>query len=272
MAADTCALFGLPSIPQHDYKDKRSFLSVLDTATRLFESDTGQSQYILFHGVTQQLYDQDFEEFHGIDSFIPSLALILYKMTTRTHEAVSGEFTKMLNEKLMHMGRLHKALIEIGGAEVRGETRAKRPGKSYVPLQHPNRKWPTLVVEGGFCEDLRHLQSDARWWLSESEGKAHTVIIMAHSRTRNELTIEKWVYDQGPTRQYHTMVLETPNGAQATNRNPLTIGFNGLLLRDPQGPPEQDIDFGTHDWEDIATIVWKWQHVDESGGYSQEEF
>ncbi|OKL62027.1 hypothetical protein UA08_02255 [Talaromyces atroroseus] len=264
MAVDVDHLFGLsPNIPQYAYKNKRTFLAVRDEATLLFKSKKNQSQYIVFSGVTKDIYYHDLDEELGIDSFIPNLEIILYKMPTRTHEAIQREFATMLDEKLMHMGRLHKAILRIGEADVEGEGRTKRPDTSYLPIRYPNRKWPTLVVEVGFSQDLRKLQTDARWWLSESNGDVRTMIIISKNPKKNEMTIEKWIFDQGPTREYHTMVVKDVNGAKATNQNPLIIGFNDLLLRDPQEPLEQDINFPGGDWEEYADRVWAWQYAEE---------
>ncbi|OJJ31599.1 hypothetical protein ASPWEDRAFT_176664 [Aspergillus wentii DTO 134E9] len=52
--------------------------------------------------------------------------------------------------------------------------------------------WPTLVIETGISESLPRLRNDANWWFNNSSGAVRIVLVIAVSKARKEITIEKW--------------------------------------------------------------------------------
>ena len=73
-------------------------------------------------------------------------------------------------------------------------TLPKRGDSAFKPLSfRPDETdWPTIVFEAGLSESLRHLRSDAKWWLVNSGGEVKIVIIISLKRGQSMLRIEKW--------------------------------------------------------------------------------
>ncbi|OKL59124.1 hypothetical protein UA08_05586 [Talaromyces atroroseus] len=271
-AVDVDFLFGLSAdTRQYAYTNKRDFLAIKRRECyRLWLLN--RSEFIVFHGITEDIYHRDFPDSRLTDTFLPRLGVLLILMPSYTHGVTQGVFSAELLYKLQSMGRLDKSLRFLENAGRRGKDREKQPDKSYQPRRLPrgrSTKWPTLAVEVGYSEDLRKLRLDARWWIENSGGDVRTVIVISVEQDKKEITFEKWGYDQGPTKQFQTMLSEGKNGICATNQSPLTITFEDLLLRPAQGEQEGDISFNTDDLKEMATRIWEMQ--DEEARMKEKE-
>src|SRR5271170_4913428 len=63
-------------------------------------------------------------------------------------------------------------LVRLGFVAI---TLLLKSDSSFRPSSHRpnNTDWPTIVIESGVSETLRHLRFDADWWLRKSGGSRH---------------------------------------------------------------------------------------------------
>lgn len=133
-------LFGIPSSTKEYAYSPNCFGHVCRKHWDMLANDTtGQeSPYIIFTGVDQQTFDQDFEKGNHYDSYMPSLRLVLVdeviKQHKRAHRRLDAiiqrhvnKFTKGIDDGLDHTGQATRT----------SEDREKRPDTSYEPVCPP---------------------------------------------------------------------------------------------------------------------------------------
>lgn len=258
---------GLGTCPQYEYSNVDNFASVLDNEYKLFETDnTSRSQYIVFRGLTQSLFDRDFlypkSGVLTFESYFPNLDLLLVKIEFEPHSTAARKFEATLLKHLYHMNddELDEKLMSIGTAHFRTIDRTKRADASFRPKRlgtSHDRRWPSLVVEVGFSEPYRKLKEDAKWWLTASDNEVKTVVVIKINQTYKEIVIEKWICQgQRPTKDYRTVLSQQAgrNNIDISNNEPFVIPFDHLFLRTPTSN-ERNIILGTGDWERFADDV-----------------
>lgn len=92
------------------------------------------------------------------------------------------------------MNDLDEQLDPLGTALFEMGERSKRADKVYRP-RHPPRPgtkiWsPTLAVEIGYEEGKRKLATDARWWLTASNGEVKIGVTISINQIRRDITLQ----------------------------------------------------------------------------------
>ncbi|KUL86228.1 hypothetical protein ZTR_08381 [Talaromyces verruculosus] len=270
---DLLLSLGLSTCSQYEYSNVDNFASVLDNEYKLFEADNlSRSQYIVFRGLNQSLFDRDFLYPRSgaltFESYFPNLDLLLVKMEFEPHSTAARKFEALLTKHLVltNNDNLDRKLTPIGTAHFRTIDRTKRADASFRPRRlgtsHDGR-WPSLVVEVGFSEPYRKLKEDAKWWLTKSQhNEVKTVVVIKINQTYREIVIEKWICQgQETTKDYRTVLSQQAgrNDIDISNNQPFIIPFDDLFLRTATPPKERDIIIGADDWEDFADTVWEVQ-------------
>ncbi|KAH8689851.1 hypothetical protein BGW36DRAFT_432817 [Talaromyces proteolyticus] len=267
MSGNYHLLFGLSSnTSQHEYQNNKHFLSVLNQELDIFTADQSKSQYILFTGVTNEVFRRDFTD--PIDSLtdfeIYSITheLIIVKMESHTHAHAHSVFNALLIRKLVTMNDHDKDIRYFASAHVQGDDRKKRADQIYQPKRlprHRSRHWPSLVLEVGYTEGQRKLESDINWWITQSNGDVKSAVTIAVNPRVKQIVICQWYGNNPQQRVYRNALSQNDQGAiQTSNPNPLVIPFAHLFLRQPSGN-EQDITFTIAELKELAKNVWEVQ-------------
>ncbi|CAI7655832.1 unnamed protein product [Penicillium glandicola] len=179
-------------------------------------------------------------------------------------------------------GKPHDAVVDtfwsLTTARIQGMVCSKEPDGSWTPENLPlgrSDTWPTVVLEVGVSESKKKLRADAAWWLANSDGQVHVVIIISVNQTMAEVTFETIVLQQPPTymrngrRQYRPEIRQSivvsrggPGEPITTvpNTSPLIITLEEVLCR-PANPPETDPVIPISSLERIASAAWRWQRL-----------
>lgn len=100
--------------------------------------------------------------------------------------------TKLL---LKHLPAIH--LLILGRLDMYGVpgSREKEADRALRPCTRIREAdWPSLVVEVGVSESPSQLRTDAHFWLTQSEGETHVVILIAVNKTSRLVKTERWEY------------------------------------------------------------------------------
>ena len=195
----------------------------------------------------------------------------------KPHEGVAGELSSAF-AVAAYLANMQNTFWSRACARVQGTLCSKEPDGSWCPqILSPGRSdtWPTIVLEVGVSESRKKLRADAAWWLANSKGQVHVVILISVNQTVAEVTFESIVLQQPPTymrngrRQYRPetrqsiVVSRTPGGAgqpitTVPNTSPLIISLAEVLCR-PPNPPMTDPVIPVSSLERIASAAWHWQ-------------
>ncbi|KAE8423858.1 hypothetical protein BDV36DRAFT_278866 [Aspergillus pseudocaelatus] len=230
-------------------------------------------QYVLVTNVSPDLVEQSIDK--RVDVF-GCKCQITYDADTRRmivklpggpHEISSGFFDLEIAYQTQLMNLAH-ALKATRSKTHKHGSYIKEPDSCFRPrVLPPGRsiKWPTLVLECGWAESLRHLRMDADWWISHSNGEVKAVIIASIKKDPYKLHIERYSGVQPETRartryakalEQTVKVYRASNGIIETVGHPLIIPFEQVMLRTSNGPPEGDFIFDQANLIAMAIDVW----------------
>ncbi|RMJ28426.1 hypothetical protein PHISP_00731 [Aspergillus sp. HF37] len=268
-------LEGLPSTTrQYPYKGLEDFWSQVDQERERFRNDQTRdsSDYVIFTSVDNQAFTRDFDDttkhkssWRLFNSYESSSQLLLVRaVTTEEHETAHTGLFNLMVVKLAGMDGAHMKLVPTGKAEVKTASRTKKADQAFRPRERPHGRpklWPTLVMVVEYHQSSAKLESDARWWLTESEGDVKTVLTISVNRKKPEIVIQKW----GPASAGNNfpsvlqqVVISRPGGhpETAVANAPLVLPFESLFLRQPVGV-ECDVLFTDSDLIWLAEVqVW----------------
>lgn len=259
-----------PPIRRYPYKGINQFRNVLKMESSRQQEDLEISEWVLFTEVNQNAFSRDFLNSDDKiiercwNSYDSCQHLLLVKMTvSRPHEIAPRVFERLLLDSLEPMD-LKCCLRTFGSATCVAESgSAKQPDAQFLPKRLPRartKKWPTLVVESEFAESPSKLMSDARFWLTQSNGEVQVVITIKISGSMPQIVLESWerVNDR-PKRTQVVTISKGENNHLYLQGQPLIIGFDKLFLRQPSSPRETDISLDDSVLEELATEVWEEQ-------------
>ncbi|KAL2860012.1 hypothetical protein BJX68DRAFT_260983 [Aspergillus pseudodeflectus] len=266
---------------QYAWRGREQFLR--DTAIAFNNSDHEDDcdQYFLVTNVTGRIYNSAFRD-GGEDTDDPfsrwcaydsALELLLFRMVVESsvHGVVAPEFYEVVHDALRPM-RLTRELAKTGTAGNEGPSGAKQPDAAWRPIRVPynrNKGWPSVVLEVGYSESQKKLQSDIRFWLRQSEGHVKTVLTVAIRDRAESIIIEKWENGENGRAhaEQHLKITRNRRTNTATvTGGPLVIGFENLFSRPISSPIEQDIQLGNDQLQQIAQVIW--QEADKGSTYS----
>jgi hypothetical protein len=267
-------LFNVPSTNEYEYLGRKHFSKICIKEYHDFlEKDTDsepRSGYIIFSNIDNRTYEHDFLESHDPDTYIPSLKLLLVKMTTKAHEMAHRQLDKLVLIKLSRMNDLHNEIRSYGAAQIESGSVKKKADTSYGPVNLPaghTDKWPTVAIETGYPESKSKLARDARWWLIESGGDVKTVFTVFVHQRKKEIIIERWwMIDRSMRTEEGKKVAEVVQKivmSQVTDQPvhvtgaPLVVPFEDLFLRPVNANAgESDISLEDDDLKKVAGEVW----------------
>lgn len=228
------------------------------------------SEWVLFSKVNQQAFSRDFLNSDDSllqrcwNSYDSAQHLLLVKMTvSRAQEIAARLFERLLFDCLKPMD-LNKCLVSFGSATCTAENgSAKQPDCQILPKRLPRartKKWPSLVVETGFSESPSKLMSDARFWLSESNGDVQMVITIKISRSSPNIGLVLWeLVNDRAKRQQVVTISKGKNNHVSLEGQPLVISFEKLFLRSPSLQKEINISLDNAILKELAEDVWEKQ-------------
>ena len=259
-----------PSIRKYPYKGTKQFLEIMKMELSSQKEGSEASEWVLFSKVNKQAFSRDFLNSDDRllqrcwNSYDSSQHLLLVKMTvSRAHEIAARLFERLFFDCLKPMG-LNKCLASFGSATCEAENgSAKHPDCQFLPKRLPRartKKWPSLVVETGFSESPSKLMSDARFWLSESNGDVQMVITIKIGRSSPNIKLESWeLVNDRAKRQQVVTISKGKNNQVYLEGQPLIIRFKKLFLRPPSLQREMDISLDNAFLMEIAENVWEEQ-------------
>ena len=231
------------------------------------------SEWMLFTGVDQQTFTQDFLDpatpWTNISwcSFDKVNSLLLVRMPkSRQHESAARQFSKIFDKAVEPTG-LESALRDLGSATQDGPSGKKEPDCSWLPIRLPRGRsdhWPSVVVEVSFSETSSKLMSDVRYWLGDSQGDVELVITIKINRKKPEFEIVTWEYDAAAAlrrRRVQVVFISKTDNNISINGSPMIIGFDKLFLRQPSNNRERDLTLDAAKLEQFASRVWREQHL-----------
>lgn len=249
--------------PYHSLRDFESILRSEATHLQLAEPNT--SQFILFTEIDPQTFTRDFENpvrdivCHNIDSYYPLQAALIIKMKTGAHEAAHATFNNRLIRKLAFMGSADEGLEAIGAKTISSTARSKEADLAYRPLELPqgrSKLWPTLALETGYSNSIHLLESNAKWWISESGGDVKVAVTIEIHKQRREANVRLYgLQNDGTIAEQYATVSKQPGQNAHVNNAPLIISFHSLFLRDPVGD-ERDIELDDDDMRRLGRAIW----------------
>lgn len=260
---------GLP-IRRYPYKGTGQFRETVKMELSRQQEEFEACEWVLFTKVSRQAFSRDF--LNSVDSVLQrcwnsydsSQHLLLVRMTvSRAHEIAARLFERLFFDCLKPMD-LDKHLQSFGSATCEAENgSAKQPDCQFLPKRLPRartKKWPSVVVETGFSESPSKLMSDARFWLSGSNGDVQMVITIKIGRSSPNLVLESWeLVDDRVKRQQVVMINKSANNHVYIGGQPLAISFDKLFLRPPSKPKETNISLDEAILKEIAEDVWEEQ-------------
>lgn len=292
-----------PGTSTYRYQGRDYAESAMHGETRLFEQDDtdARSEYVVFTHVPpeevicvprrrrqqqqkeEENKSQREEEEEGPDEEPPSTTtllksrnftyledgrILIVRMRTLSHERPKFQFDRLLITKLNNMGLGDKIDGRVGAA-VQGTTRTKAPDCSYAPRPLPagrSDKWPSIVVEIGYSESPRKLESDAKWWLEESGGDVQLALAIHIKRRTETIVMQRWERVPSPTQSdpqrprprcvQEITISKGAAGQPATVPGaPLNLPFEKVFLR-PRRGSDADLTFFDSELRSFADGVW----------------
>jgi hypothetical protein len=255
-----------PRTNWYPYRSLRDFESILRSERTHFQlPEPNASQFILFTEIDTQTFTRDFENpvrdivCHIIDSYYPFQATLVIKMKTGAHEAARVTFNNRLIRKLVSMGSADEGLVGTGAKTISSTSRSKEADLTYRPLELPqgrSKQWPTIALESGYSNSKDLLESNAKWWISESGGDVKVAVTIDIHKQRREVNIRLYgLQNDGTIAEQHATVSKQPGQSAHVNNAPLTISFHSLFLRDPVGD-ERDIELDDDDMRRLGRAIW----------------
>ncbi|KAG0135874.1 hypothetical protein HOY82DRAFT_628697 [Tuber indicum] len=293
---------GLEGVEHQRYGDLLLFTEAIESqAEKLRLGNAGQ--YAVFSPVTEdELVDiNDFRDTHHKGLRFMYLnneqALIVKIMPGAAHEMANGSLAIAFWIKAHAMG-VNQALGPINSKRFRGIGGQKEADAAVKPLLYRplETDWPTLVIECGVTESLKHLRAVAHWWLEKSMRDVKIVLLVSVSKAARTIHLEQWemftVQSQLSTRSSsHPPIIKptkirtvnivgpvpapvipqpavsapagpvpagpVPAPAPVATGGPLTLNFDKIFLRQPLAAQgEGDIIFTTQDLQNYASQVW----------------
>jgi hypothetical protein len=271
LEAETSPMVGLEDVNIQPFVGVPKMRSIVKSQyDRLQKGDTDQ-QYLAFKPVTVDDLAKIDRARGSIGKHIrlahyADIGLLIVKIPTAQHESAHGNLGNRLISKAVRMGIPDAELHYVGATRFHARKSSKEGDSSYRPysLRPNSTDWPTIVIESGVSESLRHLKDDADWWLTKSGGAVNIVIIISVNRAQSTLQIEKW--ELGPrtgrrltlrsTQRIPTKMHEiTIDSTNTVTGAPLILDFDEIFLR-PAVPAESDITFTAQDFSAWAARIW----------------
>ncbi|KAE8415711.1 hypothetical protein BDV36DRAFT_220486 [Aspergillus pseudocaelatus] len=260
--------------PPTTYTDIRAMKkAVADTRNRLVTEDI--NQYLSFKHVSPK--DFSFIDAHRRQlgavrfTYFQDISTLIIKVPTRAHEIAHRNFERMISSQFGAMNIGIDQFLSLGSTLYVGPTASKKEGDSAFTnsvLRPLESDWPALVIEAGVSESMPRLRQDAQWWISNSEGKVHIVLLIKVTRNARSMVFEKYVPEVLMFRQprisaphsYRAVLVSTTEVHQGANPPyvsgpPVILEFQRVLCRPPV-PPERDIQLGPAELLLLARLVF----------------
>ncbi|KAB8226398.1 hypothetical protein BDV33DRAFT_162178 [Aspergillus novoparasiticus] len=230
--------------------------------------------YIMATHVPPELVDPELDDLRGAFgikfrvTYDTKTQLMIAQTPCKPHIIAGGAFGQEIMMQNFRKGDGND-LMGIGSATFIDGNLQKEPAACHRPRTLPPerpRKWPTLVVESGWCESLTHLQMDANIWIGRSEADVKVVILISMTKDRDAVVLGKWIPGNPPQtrscarffacREQSVKVFRYGNGVVRTAGDPLIIRFEEVFLRPPNPPLEQDYELDQAALISIAEDAW----------------
>lgn len=264
-------LDGLELLP---FTGIKSLQKRLNDRRDALQKDTTHAQFLVFSSVPASIASYLSDDSCRVSKF----ARLSYNLTTQTliikvmpfpeHGLASRSVYDYIREEIVAMN-LQDEIEPLGGATVQIGNWKKEADECWAPSQHATQL--SLVLEIGLSESASKLTMDAHGWLETAGSTIKVVLTMTISRNNPQITIRHW--ERGP-RLYNITTRQLPLSAfckdeiTITHTNnittvsgDLTLPFEGIVGRVPNGPLERDFFISRQKLRQIAERVWRKQSV-----------
>lgn len=266
-----------PGTTKYQYTGEQQLLHHINNQLAEYESNKDRSEYLACTHINQEAINRvflsdDAEYAHIFNSYSPESETLILQMITEAHEQAYAAFTHIFESKFSSMG-VTLELRRTAQSTVQTRTRAKNPDWGFRPRFLPagrSNQWPTLVIEAAYSESKSKLQSDIKWWLSESKGDVKVGLIVLIHKTKRRITVEMWGFGDRATRvmperkvpylkQQAVIAKDADEATASVLNSPLIIPFNHVFLRPAKKPKEDDIVITEYDLKQFAETIWETQ-------------
>ena len=260
-------LAGLEGVAVQPFRSPRQFRNAINAIFGRWEQGSNQ-EYIIFSGVDGELLDK-VDGLHircaRVEHHPDGRLLIVKVMPSAVHETLHGILNREIIIKAAGMG-LGQELRPMGATRYQGRYSAKEADSAMKPsILRPGRdSWPSIVIEAGVSEGLMRLRTDARWWLTNSDGDVKIVVLLCFYRNTRTILVEVWKMMR-TQREIRTRVIVTdmPTRTQSIElgagvvTGTLTIPFEDVMLRGAVMPHEHDFEFSVPELARYYAEVWQ---------------
>ncbi len=257
------------------FRDTKEFKKIVDRASDALLTQSSKQQFLSFAHVSQQDLTQLDASRHKIGRHLRMTyynhydVLIVKLMPGLLHENPFWDFSRFMDLKMTRMKVTPFDLYGMGAVRMNGNNSSKEADAAFkpIPIRSSGDSWPSIVLECGLSESLRHLRMNAHWWFTHSNGDVRIVLLFSVLSSSQELVIEKWELIQA-SRPVTRASSSNPSFAivpacvktvQITSTMitgaPLVLEFDKVFLRPPTNA-EEDFIFTTQEFREWADRFW----------------
>ena len=248
---------------------------VVSSHSKDLQAGRTTDQYLVFKPVTTDDFKKIDNKRHIIGNLrlthcIDLDTLVVKLMPSLRHEFAHRSFGDLLKAQRQTMGFSASEFMDVGGTTYHGHVVSKEADSAFKPRpRRPNpADWPTIVLEAGVSKSLRQLKNNARWWLSNSGGQVHIVLIFSIQERSRTIQIEKWetrpttgrvTRSNQPPAQVPRLIQQIIIDPNNVTRAPLILDFHLVFLRainQNAVPPEHDFTLTAQDLRNWADEFW----------------
>lgn len=120
--------------------------------------------------------------------------ILIMKLVAGVPCEVAGRlFSKYLEYTIERHGLDMFALVGLKSSRFGNQRRSKEANEAYKPwTRNLECDWPSIVIEIGLLESIHMLKNDAHFWIANSGGETHIVILIMIDRIGKGITIQRW--------------------------------------------------------------------------------
>jgi len=195
-------LMGYPNISPTPFTNMVAFKRICFARSKRLYEGRQTPQYLAFTNVSQESLDEIDRIREEKPGQLPRMTILydgreeilIIKLPAGVlYCGVVHEFASIFHEKFFHLG-LRASIVATGcGRFGHRGGRSKEADIGYKPIsRHMVDEWPSFVVEVGVSESLAMLRSDAAFWITKSDGRTRTVIVLSINQRCQQFSIERW--------------------------------------------------------------------------------
>jgi hypothetical protein len=250
------------------YKTFRNLTEVLG------RGGDGAALYFSFSGVSAKSFQAVEKRRHEIGTcvrflYLSDIETLIVKTPSKVHEMAHLSLGRSITRQVDRMGLPESDFYPLGATRFRQNRSSKEGDSTFInkTIRPGLLDWPALVIEAGYSESVLQLRRDARWWIENSNGQVRIVVLIKVNPGQKTLVIEKWMPRPAPpkvTRTYRpnfpvhvdNITIDQSVTPSSITGGPLTLEFEQIVGRPPNGQNEHDVVLTDQDLDLWASLLW----------------